>query len=254
MARNHVIANMTISYSEDAEGGFPVPFHVDCQFLLIKYIGTDRLDYQALFAVLKSLGGDHNPRGPHNQFLSSVDYGDVAATMGDRWWVERGEEHFVLSPVNIPQLQSYYSNLPRLHTGNQAAYYGSQALSRRDPFSLFPSEILSHIMLFLPLKSFKSFLLASRAAYNVAGTLQNHFWKLKIVYDMPFLYDLPTSTKGQDVDWKCIYKDLRQASRRGSENTILGLLNRRRVRTQILPQIAEPYATFVAKQSRQYIS
>lgn len=178
--------------------------------------------------------------------------------MEQYWGPCRGKEHFALSPINIPGLEEYYANLPRLSSVSAAkqeadrSAASSTAVAARgstdaqDLFFACPAETLSLIMLHLRPKSLGKFVMASRAAYQILPYLGNRFWKMKILRDMRWLYDLPVASTGRDgvPDWKRVYRELWRASRVGS-GAIPGLVNRRRIWVQPLPQIIDKYQAVI---------
>ena len=211
-----------------------VPFHDDCHHLLAKYVGTDTLNPFAWFEALENLAGSEEWC-----YLSEVDYGDISKQMGPLWYPRRGDEWCIHNPVQIPELDEYYANLPGYDPEQNVEPADPRSLTSSDPFSLLAPEIMSGILSLLSSHDMKNLQHVSRSASIVP--LSNSFWRGKIVRDMPWLYDLPEPAKPIIPDWTKVYERLADATTPSSESVIRGLANRRRIWTQTLPQIARHY-------------
>lgn len=215
------------------DGPFSVPFHDDCHSLLLKYMDKGKLDADVFYETVKAIDVDGGSSSRLN-----LDYGDASECMEQYWCTTRGTEWIIMSPLYIPELEAFFSDLPQLEaTGSQVEVRGP---GQHDPFSNFPPEIMVNIMSSLNLGSMGRFRLASGVARNIE--LGNHFWKQKVLNDMPWLFDIPDSaSKSSILDWKRIYGKMLHASRAPSKSVIHGLANRRRIWKQMLPQIAPVY-------------
>lgn len=123
-----------------------------------------------------------------------------------------------------------------------------------NPFTICPKELISEILLYLPLPTLKSLALSGLLPFNLSQN--NSFWHLKTSLEFPFLYDLP-KLEG-DRHWLSIYLELyrqcyhlalkKEKNEKGDEvvvgerdkTLVLGLANRRRV-WGICEQIVEVY-------------
>ena len=214
---------------------FTVPFHEACQKMLLKQLGRDQLDSDVFYETMKTLAGE----GGHNRYLGEVIYGDVGECMEQYWCTIKGTEWLIMSPLHIPELLTFFNNLPRMDR-DSSSEIAARDPSQPDPFAGLAPEILVNIASSLSVKSLCDFRLASRVARNLE--LGNRFWRRRILSDMPWLFDLPEEDKTSvSVDWRRVYGKMLHASRPLSRTVIHGLANRRRIWEFMLPQFAKPY-------------
>lgn len=208
-------------YSWGEEYPLIFPFHHPCYRVLCAAAQVKELDKQVLYATLTDL---YHPEG--NAKMLSVEYGVVEDLQGTHWEVEWGTEHVVFSPTDIPELATYYENLPRMTTQVNQVSSVTVALG---PVSRLAPETQLAILGYLDIPSLLRLQTVSKSTSAMPG---NFFWWTHLKRDMPWLYDLPKfsdAQEGSPLDWKQIYKDLHIASRETGERRMLGLVNRRRI-------------------------
>lgn len=74
--------------------------------------------------------------------------------------------------------------------------------------------------------------------------VSNTSWKMRLMGDMPWLYDFPKPSSAEAeniVDWERVYRELYVASDATSKDKIQGLANRRRIWEEQCPQISSKY-------------
>ncbi|CAH0055733.1 unnamed protein product [Clonostachys solani] len=226
------------TYAYKGHHSFAVPYHQTCRTLLSKYlsIGGDGVDKDMFFQILRQLADTSE-----YAHVLKLDYGSVSKNQEQYWCVSRGDEHFVHSPLDIPQLAEYLLSLPELepdHPMNDAPQgrYGAAS----DPISTLPIELRWSILLHADITSVVRLLRTSKALY--ATKQSNSWWRRKLLTDMPWLFELSAVEGADKVDWARVYKDMWLGSRyRPSAHRITGLANRRRIWEELLPQIGGPY-------------
>ncbi|VUC26921.1 unnamed protein product [Clonostachys rosea] len=226
------------TYAYKGHHSFAVPYHQTCRDLLSKYLdlGSDGIDKDMFFQVLRQLA--HTEEYAHGLKL---DYGSVSENQEQYWCVNRGEEHFVHSPLDIPSLAEYLSSLPQLEPNypmndTPRGEYGTAS----DPITSLPMELRLSVLLHTDITSVMRLLQTSKALYHTKQS--NSWWKRKLLTDMPWLFEFLAVEGTDKVDWARVYKDMWLGSRyQPSAHRIAGLANRRRIWEELLPQIAEPY-------------
>ncbi|KAG9256770.1 uncharacterized protein F5Z01DRAFT_487536 [Emericellopsis atlantica] len=228
------VKNMTMYEPVELSEPLAIPFHDQCRDLLLKQTGEAELDAEAFYETVCSLSGG-------SCCLDKLQYGKIADEMDQYWGPAWGREWFVMSPLDIPDLQLYYNDLPKIGEGPSAQGRHIELRSAvNDPFSRLPFEVLEQILGELPLASIRKLRLASRAVRN--QELPNRFWKKLVRRDMDFLFDMPdTARNATDVDWRWVYRDMSRRSNPKRRKLVGGLANRARIWKETLPQIAEPY-------------
>ena len=232
----------------DDDTDLPVPFHDDCKQLLMRYLHVQTLEPEALLGTFRQLAPTWN-----------LDYGEDM-WRGQTWEVRRGFEYTVFSPLNIPELESYYHNLPRVDQEELAEPVlfedASRPPTQDDPFHMLPSETMQQIMCYLPLETVHNLRRVSKVAHNVA--LGNSFWKARVLRDMDYLFDLPDSIKEiKTVHWKQVFDHVDSVSQHPcskieSDSELMhGLANRRRIWELVLPRISDIYLALMKEPKSQ---
>ncbi|KAL4915462.1 hypothetical protein BDW62DRAFT_203647 [Aspergillus aurantiobrunneus] len=196
----------------------------------------ESVDEEVLYHTWKELV---DAPGGLSQCLTNVAYG--TDTDAQYWPTNRGEESFATNPVDIPQLQGYYKNLPLL-THSDARSQGHRVTNEpqliKDPLARLPPELLLSIVVILPMVSVNCLRASSPAVARLE--LNNGFWKQNLHHDMPWLFDMP-DRGNEEPDWAKCYEDLLARSHDGGPAQILGLVNRRRI-WGACDQVASLYA------------
>lgn len=225
------------SYSWTSSDPFAIPFHSACHNLLCEAVRPRELDKKTLYETFKSLA---YTQGFHR--VLNIDYGVASRFQQQYWECSRGYEYLLFSPGHIPGLQEYYENFPKL-TGPSKAIHRARNTDSHDLFGLLAPETRLLIIDFLEITDVLRLRTASSSVRGVE--LSNSFWRLRVQRDLPWLYDMPTSSSQvliDAIDWKQLYKDMHLASNPlRHEARFAGLANRRRIWEQTLTQIAGPY-------------
>ncbi|KAJ5355231.1 uncharacterized protein N7496_012443 [Penicillium cataractarum] len=178
-------------------------------------------------------------------YQGKIEYGQIASQHHQSWFLTVCTKAFAYNPlVASPELQQYYENLPEVKR-NRDEREGCKAryLAARDPFGNLPAEILTMILVQLPLQSIGQLRLASAVIVDLQ--LSGSFWKKKLKFDMPWLWDFPYQTverSSKRPDWLQIYNDIQSGSEGNGKRPFLSLANRRRIWRiceQIEPRLAQ---------------
>ncbi|KUJ13318.1 uncharacterized protein LY89DRAFT_156806 [Mollisia scopiformis] len=266
---HHGKVGLTVYSNYDPNEPLAVPFHEDCFVLLSKAIyyslhgnippnlgkgekitgeGDEVLGFvskDVLYAAMKKLYVTDS----YDHCLSEVDYAELNVTTREQYWgCIRGEEAWVSNPLTSEQLTYFFS-----HTAQTLGLNSSPPTTRsstttcnpipHNPFSNLPKELISEILLYLPLSSLKSFALSGLIPFRLEHNLA--FWRRKTNLDFAFLYDLP-NLEGER-NWLAVYQELHRQChtttpekytddegeerivRERDQSLVLGLANRRRV-------------------------
>lgn len=167
---------------------------------------------------------------------------------------------WVSNPLNSSQLEAFFSQAQNLGLISSRTTRSSTAETTsltpgaaKNPFTAFPKEIISEILLYLPLASLKSFAFSGLIPFTISQN--NAFWHRKANLDFAFLYDFPTLEGARN--WLSIYQELHRQcyattyvlpgfaravpdAPERDKSLVLGLANRRRV-WGICEQIVEGY-------------
>ncbi|BCS23742.1 uncharacterized protein APUU_40186S [Aspergillus puulaauensis] len=216
-------------YDWGTDHAFAVAFHAPCLRILEEFVSMQLkagkiIDEEILYQTFKDFVSEGDDFA---QCLTKIDYG--IDTTQQYWEPNRGEEYCVMNPMDIPQLQDYYDELPFLQDVDMDTKTHrdvSAAQLSNDPLARLPPELLFAILITLPMASVNSLRAASPAVARLE--LNNGFWKQKLRYDMPWLFDLPDDGD-EELDWAKCYADLRARSQNGSPAQIRALVNRRRI-------------------------
>ncbi|RDA95050.1 hypothetical protein CP533_2159 [Ophiocordyceps camponoti-saundersi (nom. inval.)] len=208
---------------------FVVPFHNDCLMLLVRYLQANcrrfeiAIDLEILFDALNNLSLDDNSSRKWKAL--AIPYEGV----GQRGMIDPftpGFEHLAMSPVSIPELGTYFRNLPRRSIARPEGIAASSGNQGGDIFSRLGEGIMKNICQYLETTDVANWRSASRSAARL--DLDNDFWKTRCGRDMPWLFDFPDDPL-PDTDWAEVYSDLMKASQPNRRETALGLVNRRRI-------------------------
>ncbi|KAJ5084175.1 hypothetical protein NUU61_008754 [Penicillium alfredii] len=229
--------------------GLVVPFHTACHQLLQEDIShwlrkRDRVNTDVLYQTLKSFADENDECA---NCLNRVDYGEISKLQDQYWGPQAGDEVFGAHPIAIPELETYYKDLPLLTTSKeeerQNRWHLKETTPDRDPFAKLAPELLLMVLDNLPIPSLNSARAASCAIARLK--LDNGFWYGKIRHDMAWLYDLPkhNAVASQNLDWAQVYQDLLSRSQSDNQIKVEGLVNRRRV-WGICDQIAAQFSDY----------
>ncbi|RCI10411.1 hypothetical protein L249_4358 [Ophiocordyceps polyrhachis-furcata BCC 54312] len=201
---------------------FVVPFHNDCMALLRHYLDETcvelEIDIEVLFDAVNHLSVDDNSSRTWKSL--GIPYVGVGLLgMVDPFMP--GAEHLAMSPIEIPELKSYYENLPRLSLARP-----DKVAAGNDIFSRLDHGIMANICRYLETNDIAKWRSASRSAARL--DLDNDFWQTRVGEDMPWLFDFPDEAF-PDTDWAEVYSDLSKASQLTRVDKMLGLANRRRI-------------------------
>ncbi|KAL4803115.1 hypothetical protein BDV18DRAFT_153807 [Aspergillus unguis] len=224
----------------NTDHAFAVAFHAPCRGLLEEFVSTqlnagESIDEEILYQTFKDFVSEDDDCA---QCLTKIDYG--IDTTQQYWEPKRGEEYSVMEPLNIFDLQDYYADLPQLDDEDMDAKTHtdvSAAQLSNDPMARLPAELLLEILIALPMTSANCLRAASPAVARLQ--LSNGFWKQKLRYGMPWLFDFPDN-EDEELDWAKCYADLRARSKNGNPEQILALVNRRRI-WGVCEQLAPSY-------------
>lgn len=214
----------------------------------------------ALYAAMKKL---HDVEA-YDHCLSKVDYMELRIAVKEQYWVcSRGEEvssslclivlggmiqtsktvaemlqAWVSNPLTSDNLTTFFTTTAQTLGLNSAPTTNSSTstfTTPQNPLTKFPKELISEILLYLPLPFLKSFVLSGLLPFNLSQN--NAFWHRKSILDFPFLYDFPV-LEGER-NWHSIYQELHRqcyATTPSKDDLddrdltlVLGLANRRRV-------------------------
>ncbi|KAE8450747.1 hypothetical protein EG329_005660 [Mollisiaceae sp. DMI_Dod_QoI] len=272
--------SLAVYSNYDPNEPLAIPFHEDCFVLLSKVIhyhlhgtvppnlsegekftGEDDLalgfvSKEALYVAMKK----KYVMDSYDHCLTNVDYAELSDLVREQYWdCVRGTEAWVSNPLTSPQLEAFFTQAQNLGlassrtTRSSSANATSFTVGTKNPFTEFPKELISEILLYLPLASLKSFALSGLIPFRLSQN--NAFWHRKTILDFAFLYDFPT-LEGERY-WLSIYQELHRQCYattyvlrgHGAEESdfeerdkslVLGLANRRRV-WGICVQIVEGY-------------
>lgn len=133
-----------------------------------------------LGVIFRTLRSYHDEK--FRMYQGKIDYGPIASQRHQYWSLTICTKAFAFDPfVASPELQQYYQNLPEVKLnrdeteGCKARYL--TATSARDPFGNLPPEILTMILVQLPLQSIGQLRLASAVIVDLQ--LSGSFWKKK---------------------------------------------------------------------------
>ncbi|KAJ0418445.1 hypothetical protein BJY00DRAFT_302832 [Aspergillus carlsbadensis] len=243
-------------YDWDSQHPYAIPFHTNCYRILEACLspqnktppneGGRSIDEQALYLTWMTFANQSSDR-----CLASRDVLPYGVDTDDQYWVsKRGEEAFVMDPLEIPLLWEYYEHLPLLRDADTSRKRNNhwdthEPHLENDPFARLPPELLIAIVVQLPLASIECLQAASSTVARLE--LSNGFWKRKTRSDMPWLFDLPDPTHDDgsemgEPDWTKTYVNLLQRSDASSPLQIRGLVNRRRI-WGVCEEFVQPYAT-----------
>jgi hypothetical protein len=242
------------SYDWGNEHPYAIPFHTKCYRILEACLsprsqtrpnkGEDSIDEQTLYLTWMAIANQSSC-----QCLTGRNVLPYGFDTDEQYWAGgRGEEAFVMDPLEIPLLREYYQALPLLRdadTNKKAKIHGATIEKQQDPFARLPAELLLTIVGQLPLASMKC--LQDTSSTVARLELSNGFWKRRIRRDMPWLFDLPDPAHGdesqkEEPDWAKTYADLLERSDASSPLQIRGLVNRRRI-WGVCEEFVQPYAT-----------
>ncbi|KAL2845589.1 hypothetical protein BJX68DRAFT_241969 [Aspergillus pseudodeflectus] len=254
---NHHDGQLSLrGYDWGNEHPYAIPFHTKCYRILEACLSPhnqippnareDSIDEEALYLTWMTFANQSS-----FQCLASRDVLPYGVDTDEQYWAaKRGEEAFVMDPLEIPLLQEYYEHLPLLRdadTVKKGKSRGASNKTQQDPFARLPVELLLTIVGQLPLASMKCLQVASSAVARLE--LSTGFWKRKIRRDMPWLFDLPDpvpahcdENQEEEPDWAKCYADLLERSDPSSPLQIRGLVNRRRI-WGVCEEFVQPYAT-----------
>ncbi|KAM5386963.1 hypothetical protein ACJZ2D_000256 [Fusarium nematophilum] len=223
------------------------PFHRVCHRMLEKaFISTKTaltIDRDVLFEVMARLSEQYST-------CLDINYGDISGR--DQFWEPiPGEEFSVTSPI---EAEDFYQHLMDKRAAGDfllmpSIMSQSPAQPRNDPFSCLSNEVLCLIVDQLSGDELLSFPSASRSIHRV--TSSNNFWKLRIISDMPWLWELRESLAEPvlQLDYKKLYGWLNAVTKPvfGVGLPFLAIANRRRI-WQSCVELADHYLETAGKQ------
>ncbi|KAL3441809.1 hypothetical protein BJX65DRAFT_287970 [Aspergillus insuetus] len=241
-------------YDWGNEHPYAIPFHTKCYRVLEACLsplsqtgpnkGEELIDEQTLYLTWMTIANQSS-----SQCLAGRNVLPYGVDTDEQYWAgRRGEEAFVMDPLEVPLLREYYQAMPLLRdadTNRKAKNHGATNETQQDPFARLPAELLLTIVGHLPLASMKCLQAASSAVARLE--LSNGLWKRRIRRDMPWLFDLPDPARSdesqkEEPDWAETYADLLERSDASSPLQIRGLVNRRRI-WGVCEEFIQPYAT-----------
>ncbi|KAM0420968.1 hypothetical protein ACHAPT_011211 [Fusarium lateritium] len=202
-------------------------------------------DLECFYKVLKKFSS------PFPSRCLSLNYHGAEMFMGSQWRVLRGAEDYVTSPSRDVYLVYYYSQLERHlpERTDDVRPIKSTLTPRDDPFVKFPPEVVFLIMNHMNMVDAWRWRGASRWIASMAWS--NKLWGLKLIREMPWLYDLYILKQGPDstVNWKALYMVLYRAATKRGQYMVTALANRKRIWQTCLP-LVEAYHEEKAIQDR----
>ncbi|KIK62830.1 hypothetical protein GYMLUDRAFT_242466 [Collybiopsis luxurians FD-317 M1] len=204
------------NYAEMQEGVIPV--HAKClqifRRVLAREKGISMSELDTVNIDPDTLLGTFREKR-NTQFLKclDVDYYELDKWKNEQYFIYHQPSQFILDPLFVPAMTDYVENMPLLSVVSVTAPTSS-TLSHNfsDPFSALPPEILTEILLTLPLSSLSPFMTASPATRRLQ--LTQSFWQNRIKIHMPWSWEIishAAQTK-KPYDWVTIHSDLQRFS------------------------------------------
>ncbi|EAW20739.1 F-box domain protein [Aspergillus fischeri NRRL 181] len=170
-------------------------------------------------------------------------YGGTEDFQSQEWEAEPGYEWLVadpLKPVDIAELVSASKSSNRGST-NAIVNRGALELSGVDPFSSLPWDIRYRILQMLPSPSVINLVIASTAFRGATRDLPDHFWRLRLGYDCPWIDQdsirQNIAQTGGQVNYKDLIRLVKEAAAKPEDginedqDSWLNLRNRHRIWT-----------------------
>ncbi|RLM00358.1 hypothetical protein CFD26_100691 [Aspergillus turcosus] len=212
--------------------------------------------WQMVQLVHQTVGSNLQPLEPRCLYLtmqaqlqdemeSSIDwedrrvYGGTEDFQWQEWEAQPGYEWLVADPLKPVDCSEFVS---ASKSSNLAIVnMGAPKLSGVDPFSSLPWDIRYKILQMLPSPSVLNLVIVSPAFRGAARDLPDHFWRLRLAYDCPWIDGDSLQQSLAQADGQVNYKDLirliKEAAARPEDGTnepqdrCLNLKNRHRIWT-----------------------
>ncbi|KAF7180401.1 hypothetical protein CNMCM7691_009569 [Aspergillus felis] len=216
--------------------------------------------WQMLQLVHQTVGSSSRPLGPRRVYRAmqarlkhtmdnSIDwedsrvYGGAEGFQSQEWEAEPGYEWLVadpLKPVDTSELISA-SKSSNPGSSNAIVNVGALKLSGVDPLSSLPWDVRYRVLQMLPSPSIINLVIASTAFRGAARALPDHFWRLRLGYDCPWIDQdslrQNLAQAGGQVDYKDLIRLIKGAAARPgdgenkTQGSWLSLKNRHRIWT-----------------------
>ncbi|ODA77905.1 hypothetical protein RJ55_06508 [Drechmeria coniospora] len=220
---------------------FIIPMHDECHYMLSRYLGEQVPDPEVLHDTLAGLALDSDDFSLRDLAISYAQ-SDYSCALGDNEFLSK-YKHLALSPVNIPELDRYYKDLPK--PGRWSTFLlpsPSRLAKHKDPFRRLPPELTLMVSDYLDVNSLINWRAASQVALRVV--LTNGFWRRRVQWEMPWLYDLSELWCGEDADavaWAQLFREMRRATKAEGPDCMHALRNRKYIWLMQCRMIAGSY-------------
>ncbi|KND93366.1 hypothetical protein TOPH_02483 [Tolypocladium ophioglossoides CBS 100239] len=233
-----------MKYHRDEQESYIVPFHDECFQILQEYLGPDEIDVTVLYDTFVGLSIDEDTCMTVGLLGITSRYEAAELLSSQTLSFRKDAEYLSISPMEIPELDSFYEALPLLQLSDSDTEQASipSRVPSSDPFRRLAPEMLYMVASNMHIIDVLKWRSASPAAASCP--LSNAFWKGRVHQDMAWLFDFPELSREAElqVDWERVFWFLKFTSNPLNDGKIDGLTNRRYIWEEQCPQIALPYA------------